>query len=417
MRTDGSSRFGDMKKYGAFVAGGLAWNIAEEEFLRGYHEINTLKLWGSVGTSGNDQIPDFAHIPLYTVSPYNGQPGIIPNPASPGNESMTWEKNTNYSVGVDFGFFGNKLTGTVDVYNKYTHGLLLWAPLSYTVGYTAKLENIGNVRNSGLEVQVNYDIIRSKDWLWSVGGNLTLNKNRVVKLLNDKDIPDDNGFFTYLSSNRPIDVFYLQKYAGIDPANGNELWYKSDGTTTDDYKQAGLFLLDNKSPNPTFFGGFNTSVSYKGIQLGIDFTYSGGNYIYNLMWRNANTAINVNKNMAADALDYWTPTNTAASNPTPNPNNPFYNSDRWLQKGDYIRLRNLSLAYSLPQSLVSKAKMQAVKLYVQGQNLWYWAPGFKGDPEVGISSRESSGTTPPGNAAFYSYPQTKAITFGVNVTF
>ncbi|WP_118951385.1 SusC/RagA family TonB-linked outer membrane protein [Taibaiella helva] len=422
IRRDGSSRFGKDSRYGNFVSGGLAWNLTEEDFLKEYSRaVNNLKLWGSVGTSGNYQIGNYDALPLYRSGGYNGQVSFFPNPAGPGNANLTWEKNTVYSVGLDFGFFGNRISGSVDYYNRYTHALLLDRPLSATTGYTSQLSNIGSMRNSGVELSLNLDVVRLADVTWSVGGNITLNKNRIVKLVDGKDIPNGNTGNTYFSVDKPLDVYYMQRYAGVDPENGNELWYKSDGvTTTSNYSEAGRFILDNKSPDPKYYGGFNTALAYKGIQLSVDFYYSGGNYVYNGVWRQAMSPENVAANMASDALDYWTPQNKGASNPRPDYNIPSYASDRWLQKGNFIRLRNVTLSYNLPSSLISKVKMQSLKIYVQGQNLWYSAPGFKGDPEVGIGSTESipaGAVVRPGALSLYSYPTSRTITFGVNVVF
>ncbi len=331
VRRDGSSRFGKDNRYGTFLAGGLAWNITEEHFLKGVNKINLLKVWASVGTSGNNDIDNYEALALYQSGGYAGQPAFYPG--NIGNRKLTWEKNTNYSFGLDFGLFENRLSGTIDYYNRYTHALLLDQPISATIGYTSQPANIGSMRNSGMELSLNLDVIRTKDILWSVGGNITLNKNRVVKLVDGSEIANTQTANTFFVEGSPIDVYYLQKYAGVDPANGDELWYKKDGTTTNDYTEADLFYLD-KTPDPKYFGGFYTNFSYKGIQLGIDFSYAGGNYIYNQLWANLNTARNMTTaNMAADALDYWTPTNTGAANPRADYNLPSYSSDRWLQKG------------------------------------------------------------------------------------
>ncbi len=414
VRRDGSSRFGKDNRYGTFIAGGLAWNLTEETFLKSVSSITSMKLWASLGTSGNNQIGNYDALALYKSGGYGGQTSFYPG--NIGNTGLTWEKNTNYSFGLDFGFFQNRISGTIDYYNRYTYALLLDRPISPTTGYTAQMDNVGSMRNSGMELSLNLDVLRKRDFLWSIGGNITLNKNRIVKLADGEAIRNTGTANTYYVVGKPIDVYYLQQYAGVDPVNGDELWYKKDGTTTNNYNEADLFYLD-KTPDPSFFGGFYTNLSYKGIQLGIDCAYAGGNYIYNQMWANANTPKNVTtSNMAMAALDYWRPDNTGASNPRADYNQPAYNSDRWLQKGNFIRLRNVTLSYNLPVSLISRVKMQALRVYVQGQNLWYSAPGFKGDPEVGTGAQEG-GFLRSGAIALYSYPQSKVITFGLNVTF
>ncbi|HET8573197.1 MAG TPA: TonB-dependent receptor [Edaphocola sp.] len=414
VRNDGSSRFGTNEQYGMFYAGGLAWILTEEDFLKGNPYVNFLKLWASVGTVGNDAINDYIHMDQYQLGTYNG--GNVIFPSEPGNEELTWEKNTNYSIGVDFYLFNNKLTGSLDYFNKYTYSLLLEKPISPTTGFLSQISNVGAISNHGMELTLNYDIINTEDWHWSVGGNLTLVKNEVKKLNSGEDLIWDNASaLNYYKVGYPADFYYLQKSAGVDPNNGDELWYKEDGTTTNDYNEAGLFYLD-KSPNPTYFGGVYTNVSFKGIGLGINVYYSGGNYIYNNQWLVAHDASSIYQNMAVDAADYWTPTNKNAPNPKPDINKPTYDSDRWLQKGDFIRLRDITLSYNLPSKLINKAKMQAVQVYLQAHNLWYWAPDYKGDPEIGIGSSESGYTT-PGGISLYSYPTARAFTFGLSVTF
>lgn len=414
-RTDGSSRFGTDNRYGSFVAGGLAWVLSEEEFLKGSSIVNYLKLWGALGTSGNDQIGDYQHLELLKNGAYNHQNVIYPS--EPGNEKLTWEKNTNYSIGVDFYLFQNKLTGSFDVYNKYTYSLLLQRPLSATTGFNLQWDNVGAVKNNGVELSLNYDIVKTADWNWSIGGNFTFNKNKVVKLVNDNPIPDNGTAFNWYKIGQPADVYRMQRSAGIDPDNGDELWYKEDGTITNNYDEAyENFFLDGKSSNPTYFGGVYTNVSYKGIGLGINVYYSGGNYIYNNQWLVAHDITAPYQNMAVDAADYWTPSNKNAPNPKPDMNKPMYDSDRWLQKGDFIRLRDVTLSYNLPSKLINKVKMQALQVYVQGHNLWYWTPHYKGDPEIGIGSDES-GFSVPGTISMYSYPTARSFTFGLNVTF
>lgn len=415
IRADGSSRFGIEKQYGTFIAGGLAWVLSEEEFLKNSSIVNYLKLWGSVGTAGNDQIGNYVHMPQYKTGAYDHQGSIYPY--QPGNEDLTWEKNTNYSVGVDFYLLNNKLSGSADFYNKYTYSLLLDKPLSATTGFTSMPYNIGAVRNRGVEVSLNYEILHNQDWNWEIGGNFTFNRNKVTKLLSDNAIADPSAALNYYKVGMPVDVYYLQEYAGIDPDNGDELWYKQDGkTTTNDYDEAGQFFLDDKSSNPTYFGGVYTNVSYKGIGLGINVYYSGGNYIYNNMWLVGHDASSIYENLASDAADYWTPSNKNAANPKPDINKPTYDSDRWLQKGDFIRLRDVTLSYNLPTKLINKVKMQALQVYVQGHNLWYHAAEYKGDPEVGLGSSEGGFTT-PGAISMYNYPTARSFTFGLNVTF
>lgn len=415
LRNDGSSRFGVNKQFGTFVAGGLAWVLSEESFLKGNSIINYLKLWGSIGTSGNDAIPLYDHFALYRTGGYDNQ-GLI-YPATPGNEDLTWEKNTNYSAGFDFYMFDNKLVGSFDFFNKYTYSLLLNKPISSTTGFGSQLFNVGAVRNRGVELTLDFKLLSTPDWNWTIGGNFTYNKNRVQALVNDNPIADPNAAFNYYNVGMPIGVYYIQKFAGIDKTNGDELWYKADGSTTNDYNEAEQFFLEDKTPNPTYYGGIRTNVSYKGIGLGVNLYYSGGNWIYNNQWLMAHyLTFPGDQNLATDAFDYWRPDNMDAKYPRPDLGEDVFDSDKWLQKGDFWRVRDITLSYNLPSSIIKKAKMQELQIYVQGHNLWYYAPHYMGDPEVGFGSQES-GLLTPGTISLYSYPTARTFTFGLNVTF
>lgn len=414
LRTDGSSKFGDDKKFGTFGSVGASWDIAEEAFMKNKSLFSGLKLWVSAGTSGNEGIPNYAHQDLYGFSKYANSPTGFPKQA--GNSLLTWEKSANYSAGLDYELLNSRISGNITYYYRNTYDLLMRFPLSTTTGFTDRWENIGAMNNQGVEFQVLATLIRNKDFTWSIGGNITNNRNRITDLGERDSIPSANSYAGLNAVGNPIDVYYMQKYAGVDPTTGASLWYKEDGTTTDVYGDAGVFILDKKSPDPKFFGGFNTNLSYKNISLGVDFSFTGGHWTYNNQWKDLNNASNYYQNLAQDAGNYWTPENTGAANPALDINDGTYDSDRWLQRANLLRLRNVTLAYVVPNRLTKKLKLESLRVYLQGQNLWYYAPGYKGDPEVGIGSAESQ-LTRVGNIALFSYPQTQAYTFGLNVTF
>ncbi|MNS15239.1 TonB dependent receptor [compost metagenome] len=414
LRTDGSSRFAEETKFGTFWSVGGSWLMSDEAFITNKRTFSYLKLWATAGTSGNDQIGNYSYQQLYRFSNYANAP--VGYPYQPGNDKLTWEKNLSYSFGLDFGLLNDRISGNINYYNRNTNGLIMENPISPTTGFTSRTENRGSMVNRGIELQVQAEIIHTQDFVWSVGANYTYNRNRVTDLGGKDTIPSIPAYLGYNVIGQPTDVYRMQKYAGIDPTTGAASWYAEDGSITTDYAQAGTFILDKKSADPKFFGGFNTSFTYKGISLGLDFSYVGGLWTYNNQWKDFNSASNYFQNLAVEASDFWTPTNTGAKNPALDVGDNIYDSDRWLQKGDMLRLRNVMIAYNIPNSAVKRLKMENIRVYVQGQNLWYYAPGYKGDPEVGVGSAESD-LNRQGNISLFSYPQTKAITFGLSVTF
>src|SRR5690606_10536288 len=347
-RRDGSSRFGADTKWGNFLAGGASWMLSDEAFLRDNSFVNILKLWGSVGTSGNNEIGNYLHLPVLSYAAYANENVAFPASDNAGNESLTREKNLNYSLGLDFGLWQNRITGTIDYYGRKTTGMLVRLPIPSTSGFQTQPSNVGTAINRGVEFNVNVDIIRTVDLTWSVGGNITFNKNKLVDFGGQDSVSSLYSLFGYYIIGQPIDVYQLRKYAGVDPEDGSALWYMEDGTTTNDYGEAHQFVLEGKSPDPKYFGGLYTNVNYKGLELGINFSYTGGHWTYNNQWMQANMFGNYYTNLSTEMLDYWTPENTNALNPAPNFDDGSYDSDRWLENASYIRLRNITLAYTMP---------------------------------------------------------------------
>ncbi len=414
IRRDGSSRFAVNNKYGNFYAGGASWVISREEFLSGSRNVNMLRLFVSTGTSGNFNIGNYEHLTTFGFGRYNGL--SMEFPVRPGNPNLTWEKSMMTSAGIDYGFFENRVSGTLAAFQKNTTALLLDRPLSSTTGFGSRLENVGELQNRGIEFNINIDIIRTRDFNWSVGGNLTLQRNKITELYGTSDtIPQDDAGTQWVVGE-PVNTFFLVRSAGVDAQTGKPLYYTQNGEISDEFSTSYATLLTGKSPDPRYFGSINTAVSYKGLTLSGEFFFSGGNYILNYPWRDLNSGLDaVYMAQAADAMDYWTGPGDDAKNP--DPQYTVQTTDRWLQKGDFIRLRNVTLSYTVPSYLPNKIRMQQLSFFVQGQNLFYWAKEYKGDPEIGLGSDETEGYKAPGIYALYSYPQVRSISFGLNATF
>lgn len=416
LRRDGSSRFGVNNRYGTFWSTGLAWNVIAEDFTKNNLGawFNELKLRASVGKTGNNQIGNYDSQGVFGFGKYNGQ-SIIAETGL-GNSKLSWETNFSYNLGLDFSTFNGRLRGTLEYYDKKTSDLLYRVPKPSTVGFTSRLENVGEMKNKGYEITLDGDVIRNKDVRWSLSWNLSHNSNKLTKIYGDvKEIP---GSYTTLRVGQPINTFFLTRWAGIDPQTGAEQWYDLTGNKFSTFSSTGAnkAMLEGKSAQPKYFGTFGTSVAYKGLELTASLYYNFGNYIYNVPWRDlVNNGNDPSTPQAAAALNYWKKPGDIVNYAKPVLGQPQPDAiDKYLQKGDYLRLRDVMLSYSLPKSLISKAKIQNVRLFLQGTNLWTWAKEYKGDPEVGTGNNERSDQ--PGVLSVYPYTPSKAYTFGINLT-
>lgn len=420
LRTDGSSTFGSKNRYGNFWSASAAWNIADEDFLSD-STFDILKLRASAGTSGNRNVGSYASIATLGFGSLNGQSvaAITDN----GNPELGWEQNFIWDVGVEFSLLNRRLRGVFDYYQRTTEDLLLSIPLPRTSGENdgSTLSNIGEMKNKGFELELSGDIIRTKDFQFTLGGNIAFVDNEVTKLIGNEEFPDGapiNASNTTVRVGEEINTFYLVKYAGVNPANGKPLFYDLDGNVTDVYDSDALHVLSGKSPIADFDGGINTFIRYKSFDLAADFYYKFGSYALNYMQSNMlSDGTSVNANQRLDAFNYWR--NPGDTNVLPSPlygNDAQQGTDRFLQKGDYVRLRNVTLSYNLNTNVIKDFGIDSLRVYIQGQNLWTWTAEFKGDPEVGIGSGETAQTT-FGEYNLYSYPQTQSFSVGVDLKF
>ena len=291
LRRDGASNFGDDKKYGNFFSISAGWNINREKWFKA-DWVDVLKLRASYGSVGNIPYSKYPQYGLYSVSSnYNGIPAILISQV--GNKNLTWEQTYTAGVGIDANFFNNRLRFVFDYYNKYTSNILYQVPVSGLTGITSRWQNVGEMRNSGIEITIGGDIIRTKDWLWSLDLNMGYNKNKLEKLYGDdpnmmiiggggNDTSIAGAAEKVLKVGYSTDRYYLREWAGVDPKNGAPLWYKNDGSgeTTSNYSEAKQVMTEATSPK--LFGGFNTSLTWKNIDLNASFGFSLGGKIYNL---------------------------------------------------------------------------------------------------------------------------------------
>ena len=415
LRRDGSSRFGINNRYGTFWAVGAGWNLHEENFLKSVSLISRLQLRASIGTSGNFDIGNYESLGLYKFGSYSGQSAAIQTQIENGD--ISWEKSFAQTYGLDFALLNHKLRGTLNYYVRNTSDLLLRVPLSKTAGFNDQLQNVGELKNSGIEFELDGDLLKTNDWLVTLGASISTNKNEVIKLYDGQDIIEPTGR-TIIREGEPIHSYYMVRYAGVNPANGNALYYDKDGNITNVYNGDDAVLLE-ETPHPKYFGNVSLDVEYMGFRLSTILYYNYGNYIVNgIRFFTDSDGENITDNVSTRMLDAWQQPGDITSVPRQDVTNTSHYSTRYLEDASYIRLRDLTLSYSIPERFVEKVKLNRASVFIKGTNLFTYAPNFTGfDPEVGNPSEESSEGAPFGTFYDFSYPTSRTFTFGVEISF
>ena len=370
IRRDGSSRFGSNNKYGTFWSVGGAWNLDQESFIQKINFINALKLRASYGVNGNAEIGNYTWKGTYIFNAnYNQQPGSAPNQVE--NPDLTWEINKPFNVGIDAVVWDGRVTLNADYYIRNTENLILNDPLSRTSGFNSVSANVGSMENKGWEFQVNIIPVRTKDFTWDFTFNIAMNKNKVTSLRNNADIL---ALPFVRRVGEDFQAIYTRLWAGVDPANGNPLWYtdatKTQTTSTVTTVQRAII----GSASPKGFGSFSTALNYKGFTLDAQFNYQYGNLVYDnwgfISWSDG---FNPQLNKIRKQLGRWQKPGDITDIPKyvyggANVSNA--ESSRWYYKGDFIRLRDLTLSYTIPKSATNLLKLDNVRFYVRGTNLW-----------------------------------------------
>lgn len=393
VRADGSSLFGSNTKWGVFWSVGGSWNISSEDWMQPVSSwFNLLKLRASYGVNGNNNIAPYRAYGLYSSKAYNGI--VTMRPSSPANPELAWEKNKTWNAGLDFGFFNYRLTGSIDVYNRLTTDMLLSKQVPYTTGFSSNFMNTGSIRNRGVEFMVEGDIIDSGDWNWHAGFNIAFNRSKVLDIgdseyltvSDDRANPDGNsGTPVRIVKGRSLYSFYMRDWYGVNPSTGAGLWWTEDGKLTSDYTKA-RYVYEG-SPEPKATGGFNTSVSWKGLSLSAYFEFVTGHMVVETSsFVQDGYSLSSGQNTTNLALNYWEKPGDTGVTPivvSGDPGNYSAMSTRYLKKGDYLRIKDITLSYSLPDSVLRKIKMQGIRVYVSALNPYTFHDLNVLDPEVG----------------------------------
>jgi TonB-linked SusC/RagA family outer membrane protein len=432
LRRDGSSRFGINNRYGYFPAASVAWRIGDEDFMKKADFLSDLKVRLSYGETGNSQFlmtntgagsgpaptiesnyPALSLFESNTAASYNGSAGI--SFSQLGNSQLGWERNVTKNIGIDYGFFNNRITGSVDYFIRTTKDLLLSKPLPTTSGFTSIAQNIGSLENKGVEFGLNTRNLVG-DFKWSTDFNITFIKNKVLSLLEDGlDLPANN-----LWIGRPVGEVWVAHWAGVNPADGRPMWYDDQNNITYNPVQKDRTFRSGNTLIPDYYGGFTNTFSYKGWELSAFLQYQVGTVQQNFYDLLLTSDFRYDSEQSTNILSRWTTPGQLANVPKlyPGAIQPGtassvlgggfggVASDRFFSDASYIRLKSVTLSYTIPEIIRSKIKMTNARIYLQAYNLW------TGTNYTGLDPEYTSGGYGLGLA-----PQGKSYSVGIQLAF
>ena len=403
-RADASSRFGRSGRWAGFGSVGLMWNMLNEDFLapsRSWLTFAQIAL--SSGTAGNSEIPNYNHLALVgNAGDYVGTPGLAP--ISQGNENLHWESTWTTNLAFHFGFW-NRLNVDLELYNKYTYNMLMLVPKSYSDnGFGSNWDNVGAMVNRGAELNLTGTALQIGDFTWMLNANVSYNHNRITELYGGVDEYEMASTSLKLVVGHDSGEFYLNRFAGVNPANGDALWYTADGQITDELRDEDRVMV-GKSFNAPWAGGFGTTFSWKGLSLSAQFSWVADRWVINndRYYQESNGRFQT-YNQSVKLLDRWKEPGDISETPRHGEFMEF--DDRLLEDASFLRLKNLMLSYQIPSNVIQRSGfIEGLRVYFQAQNLLTFT-NFSGlDPE-GV-----------GNIYIAQYPMSRQFTFGLDLTF
>ena len=404
LRADASSRFGASNRWGVFWSVGFMWNLRNEAFLKDAGDwLTNAQISLSTGTSGNSSIPNYEHLALVSGGlEYVGTAGIAPS--SQGNEELSWESTWTTNLGLHFGFW-NRLNVDLELYNKKTSDMLMSVPQSYTDGgFGFRWDNIGAMVNRGVEINLTGTVISTDNFNWSLNANVSYNQNEITELYHGvQEYEIASSDLKYVVGHS-IGEFYINRFAGVNPANGDALWYTKDGELTNELRDEDKVMV-GKSFIAPWQGGFGTNLSWKGIALSAQFSWVADRWmINNDRYFDESNGRFASYNQSRRLLNRWKEPGDITDIPRHGVYTEF--DSRLLEDASFLRLKNLMLSYTFPKELLGKTRfISGVRIYAQAQNL--------------LTFTKFSGLDPEGNSNRYAaeYPMTRQYTFGLDLTF
>lgn len=407
IRADGASQFAPKHKWGYFPSVALAWRASEESFLNNASWLSNLKVRASLGVSGNQAISPYQTQGSLTTTKYSfdNQEGLGMRPGELANKDLKWEKSTVYNIGLDFGFLNNRISGSIELYKSKTTDLLMYRQLPITTGFSSSLQNVGSTQNKGIELTLQSRNILKKNFSWNTNLSFYLNREEILELYNGK--VDDIGNKWFIGS--PISVFYDYKWIGIWQTNEAEEAAKyarepgqiktADLDNNGSVNDADRIILG--SPQPDFVANLVNSFRLYNWDMSFELYCRWGHMINaGVFEQQPMTSINVMN------VNYWTPENPTNDYPRPDEGAQVYqqNTVLGLRDGSFIRLKNLSVGYTLPKQIVNKLGLERIRLYLTGENLWNWSKDGLHKYHFNLETGSS-------------YPTIASFTFGLSATF
>lgn len=404
LRTDASSRFGKNNRWGQFWSVGLMWNALKETFLKKYTWLHNAQLSFSTGTSGNSEIPYYDHLALTGGGrSYMDTSGIAP--VHKGNETLSWETTWTTNLGLHLGFF-QRLNADLEFYHKRTGNMLMLVPQSYSEGNGGfSWDNVGVMTNQGVELSVNADILRIKDFTWNINASFSYNRNEIRELYNgvrEYELPNTS---TKWVVGRPIGEYFINRYAGVNPANGEALWLDKNGEITNEFRESDKVMVGKNYIAP-WQGGFGTAISWKGLSVNVHFSWVGNRWLFNndRFFEESNglyTGFNQSRRLL---YDRWKQPGDIKD--IPRWGTVPQMDTRFLEDASFLRLKNLMISYTLPKSWLEKSKFfTSARIYAQGQNLLTFTKFSGLDPEAFSNMYQAQ------------YPMSRQYSFGFELNF
>ena len=424
VRRDGSSVFSPESRWGNFYGLGVAWNVAKENFLKDNTLINSLKLKASYGQQGNDNIlldgtnrDYYAYQDIYGINNFGDDKPVL-SLKKQGNKDLKWETSKNLNAGVEISLLKNRITLNADYFERKVSDMIYTLPLPPSnAGSYVKYGNIGDMTNRGVQANINVDVLRTDDFQWNIYANATHYKNTITRLpAEQRNTGLVSGLFI-LAEGGDRYTYYLKEFAGVNPNNGDALWYrtainpttqKEEKTITNNYKEATDYNT-GKSAIPKVYGGFGTDVTYKRLNLSVNFAYQFGGYGYDDIYRSLFHSDTYASNYSTDLDKTWTPENPSAALPRVDltSTNQNGNSTLYLIKSDYISLQDVTLSYQLPDDFAGQAGLSGLKVYLTGNNLYLWSKRKGYDPRTSLTGVSDS----------YKYSTLSSVSLGFKLTF
>lgn len=416
-RRDASSRFTPQKRWGNFWSAGAAWIISKESWFKAPW-IDELKVKASIGSQGNDNIGNYRYSDTFDIINSSGVAATVFS--TKGNPDITWETNTNINAGAEFSFFSGRLAGSIEYFDRLTTNMLFSFPVAPSLGYTSYYANVGNMKNNGIEFDINGDIVSTKDVVWSVNANITWLKNKVTMLDPQKKTTkayDAKGNVyegyqsgsSFIGEGLPLYSWYVREYAGVDPKTGESLWYKDvkdangertgERTTTNSYASADYYLSGTSTIAPVY-GGFGTSLYVHGFDFTVNFTYQIGGQQYDsgyaMFMASPAGGSNLGYNYHKDIYNSWTPSNTTSNVPRFQYGDTYSagTSTRFLTSASYLNVQNINVGYTFPSKWTQKILINSLRVYFSAENVAYWSARQGLDPRQSYSGTSASTYSP-----------------------